>query len=468
MSLLGQLFLQDVEVVNLGLSSFAGPVAATGAGVTDLDWRPPAAGDDRVGLRLAQLIGDPAIDAANVRALDLLLAVQPRLVDVVPARDAVDALAGERTILHAGPPVEWDAMCGPMRGAIVGAVLLEGWASDHDAAERLAGSGAIAFMPNHHAGAVGPMAGVISPSMPVLVVEDATTGRRAYSNLNEGLGKALRFGANGEDVLERLAWMVAELGPVLSAALRSLPEAIDLKAITAQALQMGDEGHNRNVAATSLVARRLAPVLAGHGSAGVKALEFLRDNDHFFLNMSMGACKVALDAAHGIPGSTMVTAMARNGVEFGLRVSGCGDRWFTAPATVPEGLYFPGYGPEDANPDLGDSAITETAGIGGFAMAASPAIVGFVGGTAEDATNHSREMATITLGRSREYQLPALGFVGSPTGIDVRAVLDSNMQPVINTGIAHRMPGVGQIGAGIARAPIACFAAALDAFEVPA
>jgi hypothetical protein len=258
--------------------------------------------------------------------------------------------------------------------------------------------------------------------------------------------------------------MALELGPALGGALRALDEPLDLKALTAQALQMGDEAHNRNVAATSLVARRLAPALARRGAIG--AMEFLRDNDHFFLNLSMAACKVGLDAAHGVPGSTMVTAMARNGVEFGLRVSGCGDRWFTAPATVPDGLYFPGYGPEDANPDLGDSAITETAGIGGFAMAASPAIVGFVGGTAEQALGYTREMATITLGRNREYQLPALGFAGTPTGIDVRAVLDANVAPVINTGIAHRRPGIGQIGAGIARAPLACFAAALDALEV--
>jgi CheY-like chemotaxis protein len=469
MSLLGQLFQQDIRVVNLGLSSFAEPVAQAGADAVDLDWRPPAAGDERIGLRLAQLTGVPAIEEANQRALETLLSAQPRLIDVSVARDAIPALAEGRTILHAGPPIEWAAMCGPMRGAIVGAILLEEWAADAESAERLAASGAISFLPNHHAGSVGPMAGVISPSMPVLVVEDAATGRRAHSNLNEGLGKALRFGANGEDVLQRLRWMGRELGPALSAALRALPEPLDLKAITAQALQMGDEGHNRNVAATSLVARRLAPVLARQdGPAGLAAMEFLRDNDHFFLNMSMAACKVALDAAHGIPGSTMVTAMARNGVEFGLRVSGCGDRWFTAPATVPDGLFFPGYGPDDANPDLGDSAITETAGIGGFAMAASPAIVGFVGGTSEDAVNYSREMATITIGRSREYQLPALGFVGSPTGIDIRAVLDSNVLPVINTGIAHRKPGVGQIGAGVARAPLACFAAALDALEVPA
>jgi hypothetical protein len=458
------LFDEEIRANNVGLPAFAGPVARAGAEVTDLDWRPPAAGDARVGMRLAELTAEPAIEAANQRALAALLGAQPRLVDVRAARAEIAALAGSRTLLHAGPPIEWEAMCGPMQGAAIGAIVLEGWAEDAGAARKLADMGAIDFLPNHHAGAVGPMAGVISPSMPVVVVEDAVTGRRASSNLNEGLGKALRFGANDDEVLGRLCWMALELGPALGGALRALDEPLDLKALTAQALQMGDEAHNRNVAATSLVARRLAPALARRGAIG--AMEFLRDNDHFFLNLSMAACKVGLDAAHGVPGSTMVTAMARNGVEFGLRVSGCGDRWFTAPATVPDGLYFPGYGPEDANPDLGDSAITETAGIGGFAMAASPAIVGFVGGSSDDAVAYSREMATITIGRSREYQLPALGFAGTPTGIDVRAVLDANVAPVINTGIAHRRPGIGQIGAGIARAPLACFAAALDALEV--
>jgi hypothetical protein len=305
--------------------------------------------------------------------------------------------------------------------------------------------------------------------MPVLVVEDAS-GRagRAFSSLNEGLGKVLRFGANGPEVLERLSWMGAVLAPALATALRA-GGPLNLKALTAQALQMGDECHNRNVASTSLVARRLAPVLAAEAPGDAPAvLRFLQENDHFFLNLSMAACKLALDAAHGVEGSTMVTAMARNGVEFGIRVSGCGDRWFTAPATVPDGLYFPGYGPDDANADLGDSAITETAGIGGFAMAAAPAIVGFVGGTAEQALGYTREMATITLGRNREYQLPALGFAGTPTGIDARAVLDANTAPIINSGIAHRRPGIGQIGAGIARAPLACFAAAVTALEVPA
>jgi hypothetical protein len=349
-----------------------------------------------------------------------------------------------------------------MRGAIIGASLFEGWASSPEEAERLAESGAIAFDACHQHGAVGPMAGVVSPSMPILVVENTSAGNRSFATLNEGLGKVLRFGAYDESVLDRLRWFRDAFGPTLSRTLAATGP-IDLKSITGQALQMGDEGHNRNVAATSLFVRSIAPTMvrtAGEADAAA-ALDFLRGNDHFFLNLSMAACKASLDAAHGIQGSSVVTAMSRNGVDFGVRLSGTGDAWYLAPVGVPDGLYFPGYGPEDANPDLGDSAITETCGIGGFAMAAAPAIVRFVGGSAADALNYTREMYRITLERNPAFALPPLGFAGSPTGIDARRVVESGVQPVINTGIAHKLPGVGQIGAGIARAPLSCFADAL-------
>jgi Protein of unknown function (DUF1116) len=461
---LAELLSGDLRAVNVGLASFAEPIAAAGAAVTSLDWRPPAGGDAESALRLARLFRDERIESANAVAIDRMLASSAMLADVLAASEAIPALAGSRLLLHAGPPIEWERMCGPMRGGIAGAIVLEGWAEDLAAAERMAAAGEVEFAPAHHLDAVGPMAGVTSPSMPLFVVENAATGRRAYSNLNEGLGKVLRYGANDGEVLRRLRWMVGELGPTLQAALASLSEPVNLKAIISQALQMGDECHNRNVAATSLLSRQLAPALARQGEPGVRALEFMRDNNFFFLNLSMATCKLMTMAGHGVAGSTLVTTMARNGVDFGIRVSGCGDAWFTAPAPVPDGLYFPGYGPQDANPDLGDSAITETAGIGGFAMAAAPAIVGFVGGTQAQATAYSVEMGTITLARNREFQLPALG-VGAATGIDLRRVLDTGSQPVINTGIAHRLPGIGQIGAGICRAPLGCFTAALAAIE---
>ena len=380
------LFGESLHVLNLGLSSFAEPIERAGAGVTQIDWAPPAQGDRAVASDLTCLVARPEIEAANRQAFARYLAVQPVLEGIGRAGELLPGMT-DRMILHAGPPIAWPEMCGPMQGAIIGAILFEGWAADHERARALAASGGVAFAPCHHHDAVGPMAGIISPMMPVWSVRDATGGHRAFCNLNEGLGKVLRFGANSGEVLDRLNWMAQTLAPVLSHALAALG-GIELKPLIAQALHMGDELHNRNAASSGLFLKRIVPAMLRSGArAGdiAAAVEFIAGNDHFFLNLSMAACKLMLDAAHGIPGSSMVTAMCRNGVEFGIRVSGGGTSWFTAPAPLVDGLYFPGYSIADAAPDLGDSAITETAGLGGFAMAAAPAIVQFVGGTAAEA-----------------------------------------------------------------------------------
>jgi Protein of unknown function (DUF1116) len=458
------LFQEQPQVVNVGLPAFAEAIRSAGGTAAQVEWTPPGQGDPLVARKLAGLINHPAIEAANRQAFAAYQAAQPVLAGIGAASAVVPDL-GERTILHAGPPIPWERMCGPMRGAIIGAILYEGWAQSHAEAEALAGRGEIGFAPCHDHGAVGPMAGVISPSMPVWVVVDREHDNRAYCNLNEGLGKVLRFGANGPEVLERLRWMNGVLAPALAAALERVG-GMELKPLIAQALHMGDEVHNRNVAASSLLLKRLAPALlrAGMTSAELAAvMEFIAGNDHFFLNLSMAACKAMLDAAAEVPNSSMVTAMARNGVEFGIRLCGTGDAWFTAPAPVVDGLFFPGYGAADAAPDLGDSAITETAGLGGFAMAAAPAIVQFVGGTPQDAIANTDEMGHITLGRNAALTLPALDFAGTPAGIDARKVVDTGIAPIINTGIAHRAAGIGQIGAGITRAPLACFAQAIVA-----
>jgi hypothetical protein len=461
------LFAGGIRALNVGVSEFALSPRAHGATVLELDWRPPAGGDRDLGLLLARLEDDPddpigsQVTTANARALERILAARPMLVGMGRAADLLPGL-GPRHVLHAGPPIEWPRMCGPMRGAVIGAILYEGWAATPEAARRLADEGAVSFAPCHHFSAVGPMAGVVSPSMPVFIVENAAGGNRAYAIQNEGLGKVLRFGAYGAEVLDRLRWMNETLAPALTRAIGA-HGPIDLKNLTAQALQMGDECHNRNVAASSLFARLIAPALVRTSPSEVAAavLEFLEANNHFYLNLSMAASKATLDGAHGITGSTVVTVMARNGVEVGVRLSGTGEAWFTAPAQIPDGLYFPGYGPADANPDLGDSAITETAGLGGLAMAAAPAIVRFIGGAAEEAMATTKRMYRITLARNNDYGIPALGFAGTPTGIDARRVVDSGIAPIFNTGIAHREAGVGQVGAGIAKAPLACFADAL-------
>ncbi len=464
--MVNQLFEQELQVVNVGLASFAESITGTGGKALQLDWRPPAAGDKATGKKLAALINDPGVEAANRTAFERFLAAQPVLVGVEAAKTAIPGL-GERTLLHAGPPIEWARMCGPMQGAMIGAILYEGWAETQDAARALAQSGEITFAPDHHYGAVGPMAGVISPSMPVWIVENRDRGNRSFSNMNEGLGKVLRFGANDPSVLERLKWMEAVLGPALRAALQVVG-GIELRPIIAQALHMGDECHNRNAAASSLLFKRLTTALLKTGVPQgqiSQVLDFVAGNDHFFLNISMACCKAMLDAAHGVERSTLVTAMARNGVDFGVRVSGTGDAWFTAPAPMVDGLFFPGYSQADAAPDLGDSAITETAGIGGFAMGSAPAIVQFVGGTPQDAIAYTREMYYITLGVNAGFTLPPLNFDAAPAGIDARKVVDTGIAPVINTGIAHKEAGIGQVGAGITRAPLACFEQAIQAMR---
>jgi hypothetical protein len=458
------LFSRPLSVLNVGVGSFADAINQSGGKATQLEWTPPANGDRATGAALARIVNHPKVEAANARAAQRLLAAQPRLESIGLAREALPKM-GRRTILHAGPPIEWTRMCGPMKGAIIGALLFEGWAKNSTQARAMAASGEIDFEPCHHHAAVGPMAGIISPSMPVWIVKNAMGGNRAYSNLNEGLGKVLRFGANSPEVIERLKWMGRTLAPTIQAGLAKLG-ALDLKPLMAQALHMGDEVHNRNAAATSLLVKRLVPALLKSGVPEgdvAAAIEFMAANDHFFLNISMAACKSMLDAAHGVPGSSLVTGMARNGVDFGIRVSGLSQRWFTTPAPVVNGLYFAGYSMADAAPDLGDSAITETAGLGGFAMAAAPAIVKFVGGSAQDALANTLLMTHITLKRNGAFTLPALDFAGTPCGIDARRVVDTGILPIINTGIAHKASGVGQIGAGVTHAPLACFTQAVAA-----
>ncbi len=406
------------------------------------------------------------IETANREALGRMIAGDPVLVDVIPAAEAIPSLQ-DRMILHAGPPVDWERMCGPMRGAVAGIAVFEGWAPDLETANRMAGEGAFDFRPNHHFDAVGPMTGMTTISQPVMVVENRAFGNRAYCTINEGLGKVMRFGGNDAEVLDRLRWLRDGFGPAMGRALRS-GEGIPLKPLVARGLTMGDEMHQRNVGCTGLMLRALSPAMAA--SAGdldglARALAFIGGNDQFFLNIAMAMGKAIMDPVRDIEASTIVTAMSRNGTEFGIRVSGTGDTWFTAPVEMPEGLYFPGFTEADANPDMGDSTIVETVGLGGFAMGAAPAVAGFVGaGTASEAANFTRSMAEITLGENPEWTIPAMDYRGVPSGIDIRLVVETGLAPTINTGIAHREPGIGQVGAGVVRAPLACFHQALRAF----
>jgi hypothetical protein len=417
---------------------------------------------------LVAVATDPIRSDANARALAAMLAVQATLVDVAPASEVLGLEPGQ--FLHAGPPIAWDRAPGPLRGALLGGAALEGLVEDPEDAVALFESGtSVSLEPCHDRGAVGPMAGVVTPSMWMWVLEDAATGRRTACTLNEGLGKVLRYGAYGPEVLTRLRWMGDVLGPLLQAATRAVVAEsgpVDVTGILTQMLQMGDEAHNRNRAGTLMLLRDLAPSMVNAGFDGKdvsESLRFVGGNDHFFLNLAMPACKLALDAGRDVPGSTMVVAMARNGTDFGIQVSGTGDEWFTGPAQVAEGLFLGSYGPDDANPDIGDSAITETAGIGGFAMATAPAIVRLVGGSVPDALATTRRMHEITLAENPRWSVPVLEFQGTPTGIDVTKVCRTGILPQINTGMAGAVAGVGQVGAGLVTPPAEIFPKALAA-----
>jgi hypothetical protein len=460
----------ELSVVNVGLESFNRSVTDAGGRALQVTWQPPGDGDAQLAWAVALLTGDESdpdclgsrIDRANTLAVERITSAQPVLVDVaLHARDLWPDMG--RRLLHAGAPVAWERMCGPMQGAMVGAVLYEGWADSPEAAQAMLARGEIPFAQCHDFGAVGPMAGVISSSMPLLVVRNETRGNTAYSNMSEGIGRVLRFGANGSEVIERLRWIENVLAPTLRIAVRALG-GIDLKSIQAQALLMGDEVHSRNAAATLQFLAAIAPVLSC-GEAGREAvretLAFIAGNSQFFLNLSMASSKAIMDAARGIEGSSIVTAMARNGVTTAIRVSGLGDQWFQAPSDMPLGLYFPGFVAADGNPDLGDSAICETAGFGGLSLAASPALVQLVGGSVAAAVAYSREMYEITAARNPALSLPNLDFAGAPCGIDIRKAVDNNIRPVVTTGIAHKQAGLGQIGAGIVRPPMDCFAQAV-------
>ncbi len=469
------LLTQTPAVLNIGIDGFNDSITSNGGSLQALQWRPPGNADAGLAWQLAQLMGDERIAAANAEATKRIITARPMWEDIALRADGVwPEMRGARLLLHAGPPVAWEQMCGPMHGAMIGAVLYEGWASTPEQARKLLAAGEIEFAQCHDFQAVGPMTGIISASMPLIQVRDATHGNRAYTNINEGIGRCLRFGANGPDVLQRLKWFEAVLAPVLKAAVRhdfDKTGGIDLKAIQSQALLMGDEVHSRNAASTALFFMALAVPLAGlkQGLGAVpqdhihQTLDFVAKSSQFFLNYSMASCKAIMDAAHGIPYSSVVTATARNGTETGLRISGLGTQWFTATSDLPQGLFFPGFSQADACPDIGDSAITETAGFGGCSFAASPALTLLAGGTVGDAVRYSREMYEITVTKNPALSLPALDFAGAPCGIDVRKVIDSGIRPLVTTGIAHKEAGIGQIGAGIVRVPMACYAKALGA-----
>ena len=407
------------------------------------------------------------IEKANAEAVERITNSRPMLVGFDQAINVVPGMT-KKTILHAGPPITWDKMCGSMKGGILGAIVFEGLAKDLEEAEKVAASGEITFSPCHEHGCVGSMAGITSASMFVHIVRNEPYGNMAYTNLSEQMAKVLRMGANDQSVIDRLIWMRDVFGPILRDAMK-IAGSIDLRLMLAQAIHMGDECHNRNVAGTTLLIQALTPYIIQTNFSveqQKEVFDFVASSDYFSGPTWMVLCKAAMDSAHDIPYSTIVTTMCRNGVEFGIRVSGIGgNNWFTGPAQKVIGPMFAGYKPEDSGLDIGDSAITETYGIGAFAMAAAPAIVALVGGTVDEAIDFSKKMGEITTTENNNVSIPLLNFQGIATGIDVRKVIQTNILPVINTAIAHKDAGVGMIGAGITYPPMQCFEKAILSLE---
>ncbi len=417
---------------------------------------------------------------ANQEALERIAAASPQLVGVAYAHELLD-FPDKTTpqIQHAGPPLAWDEMCGPLKGAILGVCVYESWAANLQEAQELAESGKISFVHNHERNCVGPMTGMISYSMPLFIVENTSFGNRAYSSINEGVGKVMRFGANDEEVIARLRWLEKSFAPLLAKALE-IHGPLDLKVIASKALAMGDELHQRNIAASALFYREMASSFQEAAALFVeeekmsaqeamKVLseisQFFFTNEQFFLNLAMAAAKASIDPIKGIEYCSLVSAMSRNGTKFGIKVSALGDQWFEAPVEMPQGLYFPGFSEKDANPDIGDSAITECVGFGGMAMASAPAVTQFLGlDGSQAAFDITEQMFEICAGKSQVYKMPSLNFEGTPSGIDIVSVLEKGIRPYINSGIAHKKPGLGQVGAGVVFPPMSCFEQALLAY----
>ncbi|MGC9144606.1 MAG: DUF1116 domain-containing protein [Nitrososphaeria archaeon] len=461
---MSSIFEKKVKVLNVGLDSFYQDLIKEGADAVKVEWKPPGGGVPRL-LKVLEALETEETEEANKKAIEAFTSADPVLVDIKLAKEVIPGI-NSRTFGHAGPPVSWERMSGPLRGAVIGAAIYEGLAKDEKEVEELVMSEKLGFVSNHDVSAVGPMAGVISENMPLFIVKNSKGTNVAYTNFNEGVGKVLRYGAYSKEVIDRLKWMKEVLFPILKEALKS-HGPLPLRPIMSQALQMGDELHTRNNASTLLFLGEIGPYIEGNGFARSevsKSYEFIAKNQLFFLNLAMAAGKVMMDSASNIKGSTLVTVLSRNGTDFGIKVSGLGKEWFVAPAPVPKTLFFPGFKEGDANPDIGDSAIMETNGFGAFASAASPAVAQVTGASVSEALRITRLMYEITMIKDKSFPIPYMNFEGVPRGIDLRLILDTSTAPYINTGVAHKLAGMGTVGFGIVQAPMLCFTKALERY----
>lgn len=401
-------------------------------------------------------------ERANAVAVERICGADPVLVDVRPAGEVVPGFSAN-TILTSGASLEWDQYRGGQRAAVLGGAMFEGLATSEEDAEAAIRAGEILVRPCQPYACAGSLAGVYTASMPVLVVENAATGNRAFCNLFEGVSPhRLNYGVYNDEVRRSLLFLGDAIGPLLGEAIRFLG-GIPLAPLMRRALHMGDELHSRNTAATLLFTRELVPALVeldgSRHTDVIAAFDYLRSSDYFFLRLSMAASKAAADAAHGVEGSSVVTGMVFNCRDFAIRVSGLGDEWFRGPLPVKFGAkLFEGHREEEIEFMGGESTLNETVGLGGFAQAAAFPLQDYQGGTPERMVEANLAMYDITVAEHPDFRIPFLGFRGVPVGIDVYLVGSTGITPVLDIGIAGSSGG--QIGAGSFRAPLEPFVAA--------
>lgn len=456
-----------VSVVNIGLPLFEQAIADQGAEVQGVDWRIPGGGQPTVVAALARLFGPKAatVDEANREVVRRMNEGVPMLIGVESAGSVIPRMT-DRTILHSGPAITWDDMCDPLRRSVKAAIVAEGWCVDVAAAEAMMAAGDVRLGPANEHAAVVPMASAIGPSALVYVVHAQGGDTTTYSSINQGSGQVAWFGVDSLEAIERLRFVRDVLGPVLAGALEAKGPT-DILSLAAQGVPMGDDVHMRVQATTNLFLRDLLPYLVRSTHPGApQAATFLSGNHLMFLNIAMAGAKSLVTWAGQVRNSSIVTTMARNGTSYGIRLPGQDDEWFlTESPPIQQALYYPGQGPETSARDIGDSAVLELIGLGGPAAANSPAVAGFLGGRMSHAIAATRKMQRICVGESARFRLPILDNVGTPVGIDLRLVVESGITPAVNTGIIHVSAGTGQVGAGVATAPIECFVEALLALD---
>jgi hypothetical protein len=389
----------------------------------------------------------------NALALDRIIRTEPVLTGLARASDALKLTQHE--LGHAGPPFESTAAIPRMMlNALAGAAVHERWAGDIAQARTMIFEGSIRLRANHDLGTVSPMAGIVRPNQMLLRVENRAGSGITYATLAESGRQALRFGVYDEAVAAGLRWLDDTLAPALA---RALPKAgLPVLPLVADGVALGDDVHQRNIGGMMAFIRAMPEL-----DAACRAWLFA--NPQHFLNYAMASAKLALDQADGVVGSSIVTAIARNGVDCGIRVAGAGKQWFTAPAVIPVGGFFPPFTWRDAQADLGDSSIVEAYGLGGAIAHASPEIARTMGRDWDEAIEAGRAARKFFIGRHPLIAPALCGNEGAGLGLDAARVVRAQRPLRIHTGIGHSDGQTGWVGVGVAEAPVACFAAAIAA-----